>query len=120
MRSAILWRLCPTPSAAAVVAADIRDHLSSAETFFDWGGGLVWLSLDAGEAGPDAGAGVVRAALKSRGGHATLIVAAGSRPRGRVSVFEPEEAALDDLTARIKDQFDPMGVLNPGRMREGR
>ncbi len=50
-------------------------HLSSAETVFDWGGGLVWLSLDAGEAGPDAGAGVVRAALKPRGGHATLIVA---------------------------------------------
>jgi glycolate oxidase FAD binding subunit len=115
----VLWRLCPTPSAATRLAAGIRTHLSSAETVFDWGGGLVWLSLDVREAGPDAGAGVVRAALKPRGGHATLIVAPEAT-RGRVSVFEPEEAPLAGLTARIKAQFDPMGVLNPDRMREGR
>ena len=89
------------------------------ETVLDWGGGLVWLSLDVREAGPDAGAGIVRTALKPRGGHATLIVAPEAA-RGRVPVFEPEEAALGELTARIKTQFDPFGVLNPGRMREGR
>ncbi len=115
----VLWRLCPTPSAAAAVAADIRTHIASAETVFDWGGGLVWLSLDVREAGPDAGAGVIRAAIKPRGGHATLIVAPEAT-RGRVAVFEPEEPALGALTSRIKAQFDPFGVLNPGRMGEGR
>ena len=57
--------------------------------------------------------------MKPRGGHATLIVAP-EETRGRVAVFEPEEAPLGALTARIKAQFDPMGVLNLGRMREGR
>ena len=115
----IVWRICPTPSAAAAVVADIRTRLPSAENLFDWGGGLVWASLEAGEAGPDAGAGVVRAAVKRHGGHATLVLAPEAI-RGRVAVFEPEEGPLGALTARIKAQFDPMGVLNPGRMREGR
>ncbi len=35
---------------------DIRARLPSAEAFYDWGGGLVWLSLDAAEAGPEGGA----------------------------------------------------------------
>ena len=80
-----VWRLCPPPSAAPAIAADIRTRLPSAEVFFDWGGGLVWLSLDAEDAGPDAGAGIVRAAVKPHGGHATLIVAPEAiRPRRRV------------------------------------
>ncbi len=119
LKERVLWRLCPTPSVAGALAADIRARLPSAEAFFDWGGGLVWLSLDAAEAGPEAGAGLVREVLRPHGGHATLIVAP-DETRGRVSVFEPEEAPLGALTARIKAQFDPMGVLNPGRMREGR
>jgi glycolate oxidase FAD binding subunit len=31
-------------------------------------------------------------------------------------VFEPQEAGLAALTKRIKQGFDPKGVLNPGRM----
>ncbi len=115
----VLWRLCPTPSAAALAAADISVRAPSAEVLFDWGGGLVWLSLDAEEAGADAGAAIVRAAVKPHGGHATLVVAPEATRR-RVSVFEPEDGALGELIGRIKAQFDPMGVLNPGRMREGR
>jgi glycolate oxidase FAD binding subunit len=34
-------------------------------------------------------------------------------------VFEPEEGALAALTRRVKENFDPRGVLNPGRMFEG-
>jgi glycolate oxidase FAD binding subunit len=116
--SRIVWRLCPTPSAAATVAHSILKALPSAEFYFDWGGGLIWLSLDPEEAGPDAGAPVVRSAVTSAGGAATLIVAPESI-RAAIPVFEPVSAALAALTARVKTGFDPRGVLNPGRMQEG-
>ncbi len=115
----VIWRLCPTPNLASAVISEIRTRFTSAEALFDWGGGLVWLSLDAEEAGSDAGVGVVRAAVKPHGGHATLLVAPEAT-RERVAVFEPAEGPLDELTARIKTGFDPMNVLNPSRMREGR
>ena len=116
--SRIVWRLCPTPSQAASVAHSILSALQSAEFYFDWGGGLIWLSLDTEEAGPDAGAGIVRPVVKTAGGHATLVVAPEA-VRASVPVFEPLSAGLAQLTARVKSGFDPRGVLNPGRMQEG-
>jgi glycolate oxidase FAD binding subunit len=117
-RPRIVWRLCPTPSHAPSVAHSILSALQSAEFYFDWGGGLIWLSLDAEEAGPDAGAGIVRPVVKTAGGHATLVVAPEG-VRASVPVFEPLSAGLAQLTARVKSGFDPRGVLNPGRMQEG-
>ena len=116
--SRIVWRLCPTPSQAPSVAYSILSGLQSAEFYFDWGGGLIWLSLDSEEAGPDAGAGIVRPVVKTAGGHATLVVAPEA-VRASVPVFEPLSAGLAQLTARVKSGFDPRGVLNPGRMQEG-
>ena len=116
--SRIVWRLCPTPSHAASIAHSILSTLASAEFYFDWGGGLIWLSLDPAEAGPDAGAGIVRPVVKSAGGHATLVVAPEA-VRASVPVFEPLSPGLAQLTARVKSGFDPRGVLNPGRMQEG-
>ena len=116
--SRVVWRLCPTPSRAPSVAPSILSAMQSAAFYFDWGGGLMWLSLDAEEAGPDAGANIVRPAVKSAGGHATLVVAPES-VRGATPVFEPLTGALAELTARVKKGFDPSGVLNPGRMQEG-
>jgi glycolate oxidase FAD binding subunit len=116
--SRIVWRLCPTPSQAPSVAHSILFALQSAEFYFDWGGGLIWLSLDSEEAGPDAGAGIVRPVVKTAGGHATLVVAPEA-VRASVPVFEPLSAGLAQLTARVKSGFDPRGVLNPGRMQEG-
>ena len=114
----IVWRLCPTPSRAPSVAQSIVSLMQSAEFFFDWGGGLIWLSLDAEEAGPDAGASIVRSAVASAGGHATLAVASEAI-RASVPVFEALSGGLAELTARVKKGFDPRGVLNPGRMQEG-
>jgi glycolate oxidase FAD binding subunit len=116
--SRIVWRLCPTPSQAPSVAHSILSAVQSTEFYFDWGGGLIWLSLDAEEAGPDAGAGIVRPVVKTAGGHATLVVAPEA-VRASVPVFEPLSAGLAQLTARVKSGFDPRGVLNPGRMQEG-
>jgi glycolate oxidase FAD binding subunit len=56
--------------------------------------------------------------VKSAGGHATLIRAPAS-VRAAVDVFEPQSAALRALNKRVKEGFDPKGVLNPGRMWAG-
>jgi glycolate oxidase FAD binding subunit len=39
--------------------------------------------------------------------------------RAAVDVFEPQQTAVAALSKRIKESFDPKGVLNPGRMWAG-
>jgi glycolate oxidase FAD binding subunit len=65
---------------------------------------------------PDAGS--VRNAMFELGGHATLMRAPAA-VRAGADVFQPEEPALAALTRRVKQSFDPKGVLNPGRMWAG-
>ena len=36
-----------------------------------------------------------------------------------IDVFAPQDAAVAALTRRVKESFDPKGVLNPGRMWAG-
>ena len=109
-----VWRLSVPPTAGAGVASAILADLGG-EVFYDWGGGLIWLATDAR---PDAGHEVVRRAVTATGGHATLVRAA-PEVRAKVPVFQPQTGALGDLTARVKEGFDPKGILNPGRMYEG-
>ncbi len=109
-----VWRLSVPPSEGAGVVAGLAQELD-AQALYDWGGGLIWL---AHAARPDAGHDLVRRALAETGGHATL-VRASAEVRGRVPVFEPQSGALAELTARVKEGFDPHGILNPGRMYEG-
>ena len=110
----LIWRLSVPPSAGIAVAAALGASLG-AEAFFDWSGGLVWLSLPASA---DAGHGAVRAAIAACGGHATL-VRAPADIRAAVPVFQPQPGPLAALSARVKDSFDPKRVLNPGRMVAG-
>ncbi len=109
-----VWRISVPPAEGARVSAEILESLPG-RAFFDWGGGLVWLSLSTLE---DAGHECVRGALGSSSGHATL-VRAGPEVRARVPVFQPQPAPLEALAARIKEAFDPGRILNPGRMGEG-
>ena len=51
-------------------------------------------------------------------GHATLIRAPAGL-RASVAVFEPQTQGLAALTRRVKESFDPKGVLSPGRMVAG-
>ena len=110
----IVWRLCPTPSEAPATVRRISQRLPSAQAFYDWGGGLVWLSL---EPTSDAHASVVRGAMTS--GH-SMLSCAPEEIRAAVAVFDPLAAPLDALSRRIKAGLDPCGILNPGRMAEGR
>ncbi len=108
----VLWRISAPPMQGPAVLAAIQAE-TECEGFCDWAGGLVWAALPASA---DAGAALVRGCAGSRGGHATLI-RAPAEVRARVSVFEPEPAALAALSARVKASFDPLHILNPGRMR---
>jgi glycolate oxidase FAD binding subunit len=66
----------------------------------------------------DAGAALVRRAVRASGGQAMLI-RAPTAVRAAVDVFEPLEGGLAALTRRVKQGFDPNGLLNPGRMWPG-
>jgi glycolate oxidase FAD binding subunit len=105
-----VWRLSLAPMAGPAAVEAIRQGVE-AEAFYDWAGGLVWLATDDAVAAEP----VIRAAVSRLGGHATLIRASEATRRA-VSVFHPEPAPLAALSRRVKAGFDPMGVLNPGRM----
>lgn len=105
-----LWRLSLTPTAAPVALLQIQRSLA-AEALLDWAGGLIWLAVE--DTG-DAGAALIRTAIGDAG-HATL-VRASSETRANVEVFQPQAAALAALSRRIKNAFDPLDILNPGRM----
>jgi glycolate oxidase FAD binding subunit len=113
---ALVWKISVAPTAGPKVAGATATQLP-AEALFDWSGGLVWLALDPShELNGDAGAGVIRGAVAAHGGgHATL-VRAPVEVRAMVPVFEPQTEALKALTARLKAQFDPLGILEPGRI----
>ena len=109
-----IWRISASPSQGADLVAKIRTAVEC-KIYFDWGGGLIWLAAE----GKLRGVGVIiRSALTSFGGHATLM--RGSLALRLASdVFQPQAQALSRLTKSIKENFDPARVLNPGRMYEG-
>lgn len=105
-----VWRVSVAPTIGYQLVATLRLKLG-VDAFYDWQGGLVWLRM---EAGPDAD--FLRATIKALGGgHATLVRAAPEL-RDTVPVFEPQPGPLAALSMRLKEQFDPAGILNPGRM----
>jgi glycolate oxidase FAD binding subunit len=108
-----VWRLSVAPTAGP----DVVGAIGEGEIFYDWGGGLIWLSLPLDGAG-DAGAARVREAVAAVGGHATLI-RAPLELRAAAPVFQPQGEAAAALTRRVKEGFDPGQVLNPGRMYAG-
>ena len=109
-----VWRLSTAPSMGAELTRLIAAR-ADAEFLYDWAGGLVWAALAPSD---DAGAAIVRPAIAQCGGHATLIRAPAA-VRAAVAVFEPQPGPLAALTKRVKESFDPNGVLNPGRMWAG-
>jgi glycolate oxidase FAD binding subunit len=105
-----VWRISIAPGKASEIAGVIP---TSAEMFYDWAGGLIWVAT---LPTLDAGAAAVRTA--AGGGHA-MLVRASAALRASIDVFAPQEPALAALTKRVKESFDPNGVLNPGRMWAG-
>jgi len=107
-----LWRISTAPAQGHRVVDLITP---AAQMFYDWGGGLVWVAMPYQDE-PDAAS--VRTAVAELGGHATLLRAPAA-VRAAVEVFQPEEGGIRALSRRVKESFDPKGVLNPGRMWAG-
>jgi glycolate oxidase FAD binding subunit len=107
-----LWRISTAPGKGHEIANLITP---AAQMFYDWGGGLLWVAMPIPDE-PDAAS--IRKAVAQTGGHATLIRAPAS-VRAAVDVFEPETTGVAALSKRVKESFDPKGVLNPGRMWAG-
>ncbi len=95
--NAPLWRL-GLPSTAAPIG------LAGAQ-MIEWGGAQRWLRST-------APAQDIRKRAAALGGHATLF-RGGDRNAG---AFTPLAAPIAAIHKRLKAEFDPAGILNPGRM----
>ena len=85
-------------------------------TFYaDWAGGLLWF---AGPSGAEFGTALRAALMGNGGGHAQLLCDR-AMSKTSVPVFQPLPPAQASLTKRVKAAFDPLGVLNFGRMHNG-
>lgn len=94
-----LWRVS-VPQTAPVLALP-------EPPLVEWHGGLRWVRC-----APQEGE-RVRAAALAAGGHATLFRTNRADAGGRMTPLAP---ALATIHARLKKQFDPAGILNPGRL----
>jgi glycolate dehydrogenase FAD-binding subunit len=92
-----LWRLSVPQTSEPVATPHAQ--------LIEWGGGLRWVS------GPLEPL-ILRTTVERAGGHATLF-RDGDKS---VGVFHPLQPALAKIHRRLKDAFDPAGILNPGRM----
>ncbi len=93
-----VWRISVKPSDAP----DMVAGLGAGAVVYDWGGGLVWALMAKGAD--------LRAWMGDVRGHATLVRGDG------FARFHPELAGLARISAGIRTQFDPRGILNAGVM----
>ncbi len=111
-RETFVWKISCPPTEGPAIAGRIRGARPAVRIVYDWSGGLLWVELPPSA---DADHFIVRGALGSTGGHATLI-RAPEAVRAAVPVFQPQTPALAALALRVKESFDPKGLFNPGRM----
>lgn len=92
---AMLWRFAVPPT---------TPPLGIGLTLVEWNGGQRWLWSS-------APAIELRARAESVGGHATRF-----RGGERAMSFQPLPPALAAIHRRLKSEFDPAGIFNPGRL----
>ncbi len=101
-----LWRIS-VPQTAPMM--DLPSAPASAQ-LVDWHGAQRWVWAPA-----DAAA-QIKAAAQAAGGHATLFIASQAINTRTMSRFEPLKPPVDQIHRRLKAEFDPQGIFNPGRM----
>ena len=98
-----LWRLAVAPGTPA---------LNLGPTLIEWGGGQRWVAAEL-----DAGA--VRRVAEQAGGHATLFRLSAEHIVPDQGVFHPLAGGVLGVVKRLKQEFDPQGLFNPGRLVHG-
>jgi glycolate oxidase FAD binding subunit len=99
-----LWRLSVPQTAPPL-------HLG--DTMVDWLGGQRWVWAAKGDA---QAAQRIRSGVQAVHGSATLFVAADVHATGTSGRFDALKPPLDRIHRQLKAEFDPAGILNPGRM----
>jgi len=113
-RSTPVWRLSVAPTAGPQLVARLKASFEL-DPFYDRSGGLVWLTCRDG----DIHQAKIRLAVEAVGGGKATLVRADASTRAEADVFQPQPAPQAALSRRLKEQFDPKGVLNSGRMAAG-
>jgi glycolate oxidase FAD binding subunit len=96
-----LWRLS-LPQTAPVLSLPYAQLI-------EWQGAQRWLWA------PASAASEIRSAALSAKGHATLF-RTGSNGAPGVARFDQQSAVIQTITERLRAEFDPAGIFNPGRM----
>ncbi|APW35951.1 glycolate oxidase subunit GlcE [Rhodoferax koreense] len=97
-----LWRLS-VPQTAPVL--DLPGP-----TLVEWHGGQRWLKAAPGDEAR------IRATARQVGGSATLFRADATEAVADEARFDALLSPLDGIHLRLKQQFDPAGIFNPGRL----
>ena len=108
-RDTDIWRLhLPAANAHAAILQN------EAQLWYaDWAGEGLWLGLSASRDMAER----LRRVAAEHSGYATLM-RADENARARLPVFEPEPPARAALSRAVKAAFDPLKILNSGRMYE--
>ncbi|TXH68674.1 MAG: glycolate oxidase subunit GlcE [Thiothrix sp.] len=99
-----LWRLS-VPADTGVLALE-------GETIYDWGGALCWLVSDLDPS-------IIREAVSQVGGHASLFRPSTRQTQTTTNSFQPLSPELLRYHRKLKQAFDPKGILNPNRLYNG-
>ena len=108
-----VWKIsCPPAAAASVIDTIKASHDIS--YFADWAGGLIWMTGGTDTLGTD-----LRQALAGFGGGFAMLVRDSGTTRLVIPPFQPLPGPKLALHKRVKAAFDPLAVLNAGRMHDG-
>jgi glycolate oxidase FAD binding subunit len=101
--ASVVWRIACAPGTPA---------LNAGPTLIEWGGGQRWIAADADPQ-------LLRNLAERAGGHATLFRRAQGRTLPPQGVFHPLSQGAATIVRRLKEEFDPKSVFNPGRLIAG-
>lgn len=99
----VLWRIACAPGTPA---------LNAGPTLIEWGGGQRWIAADADPLS-------FRSLAERSGGHATLFKHTEAKTLPPYGVFHPLSHGVATIVRRLKEEFDPKSVFNPGRLIAG-